>query len=87
MTRRQVRKVVVSQAAIIGVIGLVLGILFGVTLAYLVSRSTMTLLGYLVPFIVHPIFLTGCLDIGLVLVLAAALLLARRGRGSICSSH
>ena len=78
MTRRQVRKMVLSQAGIIGVIGLALGILFGVTLAFLISKSTMTLLGYPVPFIVQPIFLTGCFVAGLALVLAAALLPAEQ---------
>jgi ABC-type lipoprotein release transport system permease subunit len=38
----------------------------------------MTLLGYPVPFIVHPLFLTGCLVAGLALVLAASLLPAKR---------
>ena len=78
MTRRQVRKMVLSQAGIIGVIGLALGMLFGVTLAFLISNSTMMLLGYPVPFIVHPLFLAGCFAAGLVLVLAAALLPAER---------
>ena len=78
MTRRQIRKMVVSQAGIIGVIGLALGILFGVTMAFLISKSTMTLLGYPLPFIVDPVFLIGCLAAGLALVLAAALLPAER---------
>jgi len=78
MTRRQVRKMVLSQAGIIGVIGLGLGMLFGVTLAFLISRDTMALLGYPVPFIVQPVFLTGCFVAGLALVLAAALLPAER---------
>ena len=78
MTRRQVRKMVLSQAGIIGVIGLALGMLFGVTLAFLISNSTMMLLGYPVPFIVHPLFLAGCFAAGLALVLAAALLPAER---------
>lgn len=78
MTRRQVRKMVLSQAGIIGMIGLALGILSGVIMAFLMSRDAMTLLGYPVPFVVHPIFLTGCFVAGLALVLAAALLPAER---------
>ena len=78
MTRRQVRKMVLAQAGIIGVIGLALGILCGVIMAFLISRDTMAPLGYPVPFIVQPIFLTGCFVAGLALVLAAALLPAER---------
>jgi putative ABC transport system permease protein len=78
MTRRQIRKMVLSQAVIIGVIGLALGILFGVILAFLISTSTMALLGYPLPFLVDPVFLIGCLVAGLALVLAAALLPAER---------
>jgi putative ABC transport system permease protein len=78
MTRRQVRKMVLSQAGIIGLIGLALGILFGVTTAFVISKSTMALLGYPVPFIVHPLFLAGCFVAGLGLVLAAALVPARQ---------
>ena len=78
MTRRQVRKLVLSQAGIIGVIGLFLGIVFGVTTAFVISKSTMALLGYPVPFIVHPLFLAGCFVAGLGLVLAAALLPAEQ---------
>ncbi len=78
MTRHQVRKMVLSQAAIIGVVGLTLGLFFGAVLAFGISRDTMTLLGYPVPFIVHPMFLTGCFLVGLALVLVAALLPAER---------
>jgi putative ABC transport system permease protein len=78
MTRRQVHQMVLCQAGIIGVIGLACGILLGLAMAFLISMNTMTTLGYPVPFIVHPIFLTGSLVAGLALVLAAALLPAQR---------
>jgi putative ABC transport system permease protein len=78
MTRRQVRRLVVSQAAIMGTIGLGLGILAGLTTAYLFSRAMLRLLGSPVPFILQPWLLAGSFVIGMVVVLMAAYLPARR---------
>jgi putative ABC transport system permease protein len=78
MTRRQMRKMVLAEAAIIGLIGLGLGLFFGLIMAFAVSRSMMPLLGYPVPFVLHPLFLVGCFIAGLGLVLVAALLPAER---------
>jgi len=78
MTRRQIRKMVLSEAGIIGLIGLGLGLFFGQIMAFALSRSMMPLLGYPVPFVLHPVFLVGCFITGLGLVLVAALLPAER---------
>ncbi len=78
MTRRQIRKMVLSEAAIIGLIGLGLGLFFGLIMAFTLSRSMMPLLGYPVPFVLHPVFLVCSFITGLGLVLVAALVPAER---------
>jgi putative ABC transport system permease protein len=78
MTRWQIRKMVLSEASIIGLIGLGLGLFFGLVMAFALSRSMMPLMGYPVPFVLHPIFLAGCFIMGLGLVLVASLLPAER---------
>jgi putative ABC transport system permease protein len=78
MTRRQVRRLVLSQAAIIGLIGLGLGIFSGLSTAYAISLSMMPLLGYPLDFPWHPWLVLACLGFGLALVLIAALAPAAR---------
>ncbi|MGA2253095.1 MAG: FtsX-like permease family protein, partial [Thermoguttaceae bacterium] len=78
MTRRQVRRLVLFQAGIIGLIGLGLGIIAGISTAYAISLSMMPLLGYPVDFLLHPGLVLGCLGFGLTLVLIAALAPAER---------
>ncbi len=78
MTRRQVRRLILAQAVIIGLIGLGLGIIDGISTAYVMGRSMMPLLGYPVDFVLHPWLLAGCLGFGLGLVLVAALAPAER---------
>ncbi len=72
MTRRQVRKMVLSQAGLIGLIGVVLGMCSGVASAYLITRSMMPLVGYPVPFVLHPILFVGCFAGAMLLVLLAS---------------
>ena len=64
MTRRQVRRLVLAQAGIIGLIGLGLGVIAGMSTAYAISLSMMPLLGYPVDFLLHPWLLSGCLGFG-----------------------
>jgi putative ABC transport system permease protein len=78
MTRHQVRKMVLSQAGIIGIIGIVLGIMVGISTAYFISLSMMPLLGFPAPFTLHPMLLGGSVVIGMALVLAAAFVPAER---------
>ncbi|MGO9110304.1 MAG: ABC transporter permease [Thermoguttaceae bacterium] len=78
MTRRQIRRLMLAQAGIIGLIGLGLGFVDGISTAYATGRSMMPLLGYPVDFLLHPWLLAGCLGFGLALVLIAALAPAER---------
>jgi putative ABC transport system permease protein len=78
MTRRQVRRLILAQAVIIGLIGLGLGIIDGICTAFGIGRSMMPLLGYPVDFVLHPWLLAGCIGFGLALVVIAALAPAER---------
>ncbi len=78
MTRRQVRKMIVAQALMMGLIALVPGILAGVAVAYLINLSTMSIIGHAVEFTIHPLLMAAGLSIGFVIVVCAAWLPAER---------
>ncbi|MGA2032571.1 MAG: FtsX-like permease family protein [Thermoguttaceae bacterium] len=78
MTRWQIRKMVLGQAVIIGFVGLTFGIIGGLCTAYVISLSTVPVMGYPLPFVVRPLLLVGCYVLGLICVLAAALAPAER---------
>ncbi len=78
MTRAQVRKTILSQAAIIGAIGLTAGIIGGVTGSYLTNICMMAVLGHSVEFALHPELLAICFAAGIAIVVLAALLPAER---------
>jgi len=78
MTRRQVRKTILAQAAIIAMLGLLPGTLAGVAVAYLINLSTDTFTGHPVEFGFHPVVLVAIFAASFVIVLAAAWLPAER---------
>jgi putative ABC transport system permease protein len=78
MTRRQVRKTIFTQAAIIGTVGLVPGSLAGVALAYLINLATMPALGHPVQFVLHPILIAVSFTFAFTLVVLAAWIPAER---------
>lgn len=78
MTRAQVRKAVLSQAAIIGAIGLTAGIIGGMIGSYLTNACMMAVLGHSVEFALHPELLAICFAAGIAIVLMAALFPAER---------
>jgi putative ABC transport system permease protein len=78
MTRRQIRRLIVAQAAIIGLIGLALGLVAGVMTAFVISYSSMPLLGYPSEFAIQPWLLVSCFAGGMLLVLGTAWLPAER---------
>jgi putative ABC transport system permease protein len=72
MTRRQARRTVIGQAAILGGIGLVPGVLLGLGLSWLLNRSLMNTIGHEVAFGFHPeLAVLGLLTAMLLVVLAA----------------
>jgi putative ABC transport system permease protein len=78
MTRWQVRKTILAQALIIGMIGMGTGILGGMVGAYVVNLSTATLLGHAPEFALHASLLAVCFVIGLAVIVAAAWIPAER---------
>ncbi len=78
MTRRQVRRMVLSQALIMGLIGIVPGVLTGVWISYLINLATMQTTGHDVQFRIYPWLLGGGLLFELIVVVIAALLPAER---------
>ena len=78
MTRWQVRKTILTQAAIIATLGLVPGTLAGVAVAYLINLSTETFTGHPVQFGFHPLLLLAIFAASFAIVLAAAWLPAER---------
>ncbi len=78
MTRFQMRKTVLSQALLIGVLGLLPGIAAGVALDRMVNISTSRAFGHAIEFQYHPLLLLSCLFGGLLVVLGAGWLPAER---------
>jgi putative ABC transport system permease protein len=78
MTRRQVRKTILAQATLIGVIGLAAGVVGGAIGSYVINLCSLPLLGRTVDFVLHPQLMAVCFGAGLLVVLAAAWLPAER---------
>jgi putative ABC transport system permease protein len=78
MTRSQVRRTILVQALIIGVVGFVPGILAGIAVAYVMNLAMTPLLGHPIAFGSHPWFDLATLAGALAITLAAAWIPARR---------
>jgi putative ABC transport system permease protein len=78
MTRRQVRKTILAQAAIIGVIGLFTGILGGMVGSYTINLSSIPLFGHAADFAIHPSLVLACFATGMAIILLAAWIPAER---------
>jgi putative ABC transport system permease protein len=78
MTRQQIRRTVLLQALIMGIVGLAPGCLMGAVLAYCMNAGTLPLLGQQVEFVFHPLLLGACLLAALAIVVVGAWLPARR---------
>jgi putative ABC transport system permease protein len=72
MTKRQVRRMILAQAAIMGVIGLAPGVVAGVGVAWLINAAAAPGLGHPVEFQFRPDFLAVCFVIALLIVMIAA---------------
>ncbi len=78
MTRGQVRKTILLQAMMIGLIGLVPGALAGVGVAYLMYLGTQPTTGHAIDFIFRPLLLVGSLVAALAIVIVSAWIPAER---------
>jgi len=72
MTRWQVRRTILGQAAIIGLIGLTTGAIGGLSGSYVMNLCSLRMLGHVVAFSLNPIMVVACFLIGLAVVLLAA---------------
>lgn len=72
MTQWQVRRMILTQAFIIGVVGLSLGTFAGVNTAYIITLCMKPLLGYTIAFSLPPSLIIGSFAIALGVALLAA---------------
>jgi putative ABC transport system permease protein len=78
MTRRQVRRTILSQAVIMGLIGLVPGVVVGSGLAYLINLTTQPEFGHTIDFMLRPAMVAICFTAACLIVIATAWLPAER---------
>ncbi len=78
MTRGQVRRMIVAQAALLGLIGLIPGILAGIFVGYAISLSSFAVLGHEIEFHFRPWLVFGCLGSAGIVVMLASILPAER---------
>jgi putative ABC transport system permease protein len=78
MTRAQVRKTILAQALVMGLLAVVPGVAAGVGVAYLIHLATEPVIGHPVKFVPHLWLLAGGLVFGLIVVSLAAWLPAER---------
>jgi putative ABC transport system permease protein len=78
MTRKQVRKTILAQAAIIGFIGLLTGTIGGLIGSYSINLCAIPLFGYAIDFAIHPGLLAICFVTGMIVIVIAALIPAER---------
>ena len=84
MKRRQVCKMILTQALAIGVISTLPGAILGALLGYAVSNATYAIVGLHIPYVLEPGLLIGGVFVALVVAVLASLPPARRaGRLSI----
>lgn len=78
MTRPQLRRMIVFQAAAMGLIGLLPGVLAGIVMSYLINLSSLPVLGRAIDFSLHPWFILASVALALAVVIASAWLPASR---------
>ncbi len=78
MTRRQVRRMILAEAALLGMLGLVPGAISGVFISYVIGLSGSRVLGHTITFHFRPGLMFGCLLIGIVVVGIASFIPAER---------
>ncbi|MBI4880818.1 MAG: FtsX-like permease family protein [Planctomycetes bacterium] len=81
MLRRQLRRIVLSQALGLACVSIVPGLLVGLLVGYLMNLATLSLLGQPVEFRVDWVLLAVCLVVAVAVSLAAAFFPARRAAG------
>ncbi|MCA9135805.1 MAG: FtsX-like permease family protein [Planctomycetales bacterium] len=80
---KQTRRIVASQALIMGLTALVPGVLSGALIGYLISLTRYTVSGHAVNFAFHPMLMIGTLLAGLIMIYAVASVSAIRATRSL----
>jgi putative ABC transport system permease protein len=78
LTRRQVRRTVLSQALAVGAMSAVPGVVAGIGVAYLLNRGTASVIGHPVAFRVDHMVVVGSVVVAVIFAVAAAYVPARR---------
>lgn len=78
MTRWQIRKMILAQAMIMGIIGIVPGVLTGIWISYEINLTTMPVTGHDIQYQIHPWLLIGALLFEISVVVVAAMIPAER---------
>ena len=78
MTSRQVRRTIVAQAVILGMIGLTTGVIGGSVGAYTTNLCSTAISGQTIDFALQPALLAGSFTVAFIIVLAAAWMPAAR---------
>ncbi len=78
MTRWQIRRMILAQALIMGIIGIVPGVLTGLWIHYVINLTTMPVTGHAVQFEIYPWLLIGAPMIELLVVVFASMVPAER---------
>jgi ABC-type antimicrobial peptide transport system permease subunit len=78
MTRWQIRKTILCEAAILGLMGLLPGAIVGAGIGYLMDLDTSPVIGQLVSVRVHPGLNAICFVLAYLMALVAALAPAER---------
>ena len=78
MTRWQIRKMILAQALIMGIIGIVPGVLTGLWIHYVINLTTMPVTGHAVQFEIYPWLLIGAPLFELLVVIVASMVPAER---------
>jgi len=78
MTRSQIRRMILAQALIMGILGILPGVLTGLWIHYVINLTTMPVTGHAVLFKIYPWLLVGAPLLELLIVVIAAMVPAER---------
>ena len=78
MTRQQTRNMILAQAVMMGVLGILPGAMIGIFVSYAISLSAQAVLGHDIHFVLHPVLTMSTVVIGILIVLVASLIPAER---------
>ena len=78
MTRSQIRRMILAQALIMGIIGIVPGVLTGIWIHFVINLTTMPVTGHAVQFVIYPWLLIGAPIFELLIVVIASMVPAER---------